>query len=322
VLRQAGDGFVSSFGFYPDPDCRQLKKALADRYGVPMASLYCGSGADDVFYRLILSLRPRKALVIEPTFEEYAVALSLVDCEIIHCQLSMSDGFSLDMDRLLSLAVRQDIVIVCNPNNPTGTLIPRKELLELISICEANDTVCVVDECLMEMMEDWRQHTVRQEVENFCNLVVIDAFTKTYALAGLRLGFVITGHEGLVEKMQRQGQAFNVSSPAQFAGILALSDAAPYLSRTYVLLAQERMFLSLSFKRLHVQFFPTVANFFLVKSSVAHFNEKLLLLGIKARDCTKFYGLDASYSRLAIRTHEENIALVKALEKILESCCI
>ena len=314
-ITQQSKDFILSFGFYPDPECHALREVLAKKYAVPSECIYCGSGADDLLYRLVFALRPKKALILEPAFEEYSRALALTGCAIHHLQLTEEHNFCVDMEALLPAIDGMDIIFVCNPNNPTGQLISHENMIRLLDQCEEKNVICVVDECFMEMMRDWYGYTVKSDCKSYHNLIVIDALTKTYAIPGVRLGFAITQNKELLSRMQKCGQEFNVSTPAQWAGIVALSDT-DYMSHTYAIVEQERSWLAEHFRELEIQTFPSVANFLLAKAPVADFNGLLLEQGIKVRDCTQFFGLSDRYCRFAVRTHEENEKLIEAISRI------
>lgn len=298
--------------FYPDPDCNRLRTMLADKYNISKNYILCGNGADDLLYRLVFALKPRKALIIEPTFEEYNRALQLVGCEVVHYQLRQNNLFDLDEKILNSLNSDIDIVFLCNPNNPTGRLAEPSVLNLIIEKCSRNDIMLVVDECFMEFIPEWKNQTVKQKAALSQNLLVIDAFTKTYALAGFRLGYCISGNQKLVDNMRACGQGFGVSIPAQFAGICALQDKE-YLEKTYSLLAIEREWLSARLNELGLTVVPSQTNYVLFWSSTADLREVLLDRGVKVRNCSKFYGLGKKYCRVAIRTHNENEKFVATL---------
>jgi threonine-phosphate decarboxylase len=309
------EAFVSAFEYYPDPECQALRKGLSLKYAVPADFIYCGSGADDLIYRLLFSLQPGKALILEPTFEEYGRALALTGCEIQRFQLRAEQDFQLDTEGLLSAIEHTDILFICNPNNPMGRLIQPGDMLRLLKKCEDEQVVCVVDECFIEMLRDWRRHTAKQACMRYRNLVVIDAFTKTFAIPGLRLGFTVTQNKELLRGMQRSGQQFNVSTPAQQAGLMALSDT-PYMEKTYGLIEEERRWLMDCFDELGIRTYPAAANFILAKAPAANFNQRLLELGVKVRDCSNIFGLSNEYCRFAVRRHEENAVLAAVLKNM------
>lgn len=314
-IEQLCENFVSAYEFYPDPECNALRKALSMKYSVPSEFIYCGSGADDILYRLVFAVQPKKALILEPTFEEYGRALTLTGCEIIHFQLTEEQNFCLDIEHLLAEIDRVDILFLCNPNNPTGQLVSHDDMLKLLKKCEEKNTICVIDECFIEMLRNWKLHTVKQDSKFYHNLIVVDAFTKTYALPGVRLGFAVTQNRALLDKMKCFGQEFNVSTPAQWAGLIALSDKQ-YIPQTCNLVDKERNWLITCFCELGLRTFSSVANFILVKAPVMNFNGLLLERGIKTRDCSNFFGLSDRYCRFAVRRHEENESLIAILKEI------
>ena len=176
--------------------------------------------------------------------------------------------------------------------------------------------IAVIDECFIEFLPQWRGCTAKQLTAENKNLIVLDAFTKTYSLAGFRLGFCVSGNRDLLEKMAVCGQSFGVSTPAQFAGVCALQDDA-YMEEAYKVLLPEREWLFQELKKLPLTVYPSQGNFLLLWSSVENIREKLLEKGIKVRDCSQFYGLSSEYCRIAVRERSDNVLLLEALKEIL-----
>lgn len=307
---------INVVGFYPDTDCKTLVAALAGKYKIPSSSLLCGNGADDLLYRLVFALKPLSALIIEPTFEEYNRALELVGCKVSHYQLNPRNDFELNSDILDYIKEDLDVIFLCNPNNPTGSLVSPQLLGEIIEMCQMKNVLAIVDECFIEFIQEWKKYSLKQKAADSLNLVVIDAFTKTYSLAGFRLGFCISGNHALLEKMKSQGQSYGVSVPAQFAGICALMDKR-YMQTTYSFLDRERDWLLSQLLTLKVEVWPSWGNFLLLRSRQLNLRQKLLERGIKTRDCSCFYGLGPEYCRIAVRLHEENETLIKTIQAIL-----
>ena len=301
---------------YPDPAGTYLTSCLATRYDVSEEQILCGNGADDLLYRLVLSMKPKRAIIIEPTFEEYSRALELVGCEVQHYLLDSENEFTLDRGILSAIKPDCDMIFLCNPNNPTGQLISMSLLKEIVENCEKNDVLLVVDECFIEFHPQWRGYTVKQLTAENKNLIVLDAFTKTYSLAGFRLGFCVSGNRDLLEKMAVCGQSFGVSTPAQFAGVCALQEES-YMEETYQMLLPEREWLFQELKKLPLTVYPSQGNFLLLRSSVEDIREELLEKGIKVRDCSQFYGLSSEYCRIAVRERSDNVLLLEALKEIL-----
>lgn len=302
-------------GAYPDPDCRYLSSLLAQKYDITADKILCGNGADDLLYRLVFAVKPKHAVVIEPTYEEYDRVLGLVGCEVLHYTLKAENSFTLSEDVLSVLDENCDIAFLCNPNNPTGQLADTELMAKLIRHCHDKHILLVADECFMEFLPDWEKYSVKKIAAQSENVIVIDAFTKTYSLAGFRLGFCVSGNAKLLDGMRSHGADFAVSVPAQLAGISALSDEE-YMQKTHEVISVERDWLFGKLQSFPVKVYPSNANFLLFKGN-ENLRRKLYENGIKVRDCSHFYGLGNEYCRVAIRTHDDNEKLIKTLEKIL-----
>ncbi|SFH33280.1 L-threonine O-3-phosphate decarboxylase [Lachnospiraceae bacterium NLAE-zl-G231] len=317
TLRENFSHLISVVGSYPDTDCVTLSTALAEKYKISSNSLLCGNGADDLLYRLVFALKPHRALIIEPTYEEYNRALELVNCNVYHYQLSPTNQFELSRDLLTAITKDLDIIFLCNPNNPTGNIVRPQLLGEIIEKCQKENVFLVVDECFLEFIQDWETYTLKSKAAASSNLVVIDAFTKTYSLAGFRLGFCISGNDSLLENMKSQGQSYGVSVPAQFAGVCALMDQH-YLQETYAFLSVERTWLYSQLHAFDIEVWPSQGNFLLFKTAYPNLRQALIRNRIKVRDCSQFYGLGPEYCRIAVRSHEENVKFIEVLRTILK----
>jgi threonine-phosphate decarboxylase len=290
-VREALISRVDEFERYPDPYCRELVTAIARQENVPKEWILCGNGAADLIYRLCHALKPRRACVPAPTFSEYERALSFIGCEVDH-----------------GLIPGSDVVFLCHPNNPTGKLIP-EELLE--QAIRSSDTV-VVDECFLGFTEGI---SAKQYLASKPGIVILKAFTKTYAMAGLRLGYILCADAALIEKVNAAGQSWSVSAPAQIAGLAAFS-CADWLEKTRVLVKQEREYLAGALGELGVKVFPSDANFLLFRCETPLYGP-LLEKGILIRSCANFKGLDESYYRVSVKKREENIRLAQAVGEVL-----
>lgn len=276
--------------YYPDPGRTEIIKLLSSKYGVSASNILCGNGADDLLYRLVFSMKPKQALIIEPTFEEYNRALQLVGCEVQHYQLNPLSQFELDENVLTAIVPDMDMVFLCNPNNPTGRLIQPHVLYAIIDKCQENNITLVVDECFIEFLPNWKQFSMKEATKSYSNLVVLDAFTKTYSLAGFRIGFCMAGRQSLISDMKLQGQSFAVSVPAQFAGICALMDYS-YMEKTYSLLEAEKMYLLSQLSMLGVDVIPPQANYILFKTPYKNIRNCFRLMELKYEIVQSFMAL-------------------------------
>lgn len=303
-------------GIYPDPNCKYLSSCLAKKYHIGTSQILCRHGADDLLYHLVFAVKPKHAIVIEPTFEEYNRALALVGCKIHHHTVKGENHFILDKDVLSAIQADCDMMFLCNPNNPTGQLVSPQLLQDIIKCCYDKNVLLVVDECFIEFLPVWEKYTLKNLAALSENMIAIDAFTKTYSLAGFRLGFCVSGNINLLSSMHLYGQDFSVSTPVQFAGICALMDSS-YMQNTYHILSSEWEWLFSELKKFPLEVYPSQGNFLLFKTANNNIRQRLLEKGIKVRACSHFYGLGPEYCRIAIRTHNENMVLIKVLKEIL-----
>ena len=207
---------------YPDPFCRAARQAIGAREGVNPDFLYCGNGAADVLDRLAAVLKPRKVLLTAPTFAEYERTLS--GAEIRVHNLRETDGFALTERILDEISPDLDAVYLCNPNNPTGRTAQPELLRKIVRKCTENGVKPVVDECFNDFLEDAAQHTLKDLLESDPGLIILRAYTKMYAVPGVRFGWCMTADAALIEKLYHAGQPWNVSVIAQACAVAAANE--------------------------------------------------------------------------------------------------
>lgn len=313
AVRQTVMEHADLWEHYPDPECLVLRWKLAKREQVPAEQIVCGNGADDLIWRIVQAVRPRRALLAVPTFSEYRRALESIGCAVETFPLCPENGFVLPESFLQALHPGLDLVILCNPNNPTGRLITPELMREICRICGENDTLFLSDECFLDFAENGAACSARQHLNAYS--IVLNAFTKTYVMPGLRLGYAVFGDAVLAARVQDTGQYWSVSAPAQIAGMAAL-DETEYLEKSRQVIAEERKFLIAALAELGMHVFPSNANFILFQGKTGLFRA-MLEEHIHIRSCENFEGLDETYYRIAVRTQEENDALLKALRRCL-----
>jgi len=303
-------------GRYPDPFCRELTAALAVHEKTREAFIYCGNGASDLIFRLAQALKPRRALLLAPTFADYEKALLSVDCRIDYYNLREEDGFRVGVDFLGQIHPGLDLIWLCNPNNPVGETCRADFLQEVLACCREKDIILAVDECFLDFVEEAERNSLQPFIESHNNLIILKAFTKTYALPGLRLGYILTSNAGIIEKMRMVGQDWSVSLPAQAAGICALRQEE-YLLRAKSLLRKEKEFLKTELRSLGFKIYGSKANFIFFRSSILDLAQKLLSYHILIRSCANYRNLGPEFFRIAVKKPEENRALVAALRDIV-----
>ena len=300
---------------YPDPLCRALCAALAKAEGVPAEQILCGNGAADLIFRLALALRPRRALLPAPTFAEYAAALDTVGCTTERFYLDAQNDFAVTDAFVDAVTPQTDVVFLCQPNNPTGQVTPPALVQKLLRRCAECGAVLVVDECFLDFLPDRDALTAKRFLHDAPNLIILKAFTKLYAMAGVRLGYALCGSTALLAKMRAAGQPWAVSSLAQAAGLAALQEHA-YADRVRRLIAEERPKLAAGLRALGLQVIDGQANYLLFRAPT-DFGGKLRQRGAVVRSCANYPGLDATWYRTAVRTNVENQQLLTIMREVL-----
>ena len=250
AVRRAVAESAACLDRYPDPYCRALVGALADYEQVPEKYLLCGCGAAELIFSYCAALRPRRALELAPTFSEYAAALTAAGCGVERHTLSRCTDFRLTEAVLPVLRqAAWDVVFLCNPNNPTGQLVEPGLLAEICRICREKEIRMFVDECFLDLADPGRSASLKPLLAEQPGLFLLKAFTKSYGMAGLRLGYCLSADGALLRAMGRTVQPWNVSLPAQAAGVAALGESA-FLARTRRVIRAERAFLRAGLEQL------------------------------------------------------------------------
>jgi threonine-phosphate decarboxylase len=313
VIRAACEGVIHS-DRYPDTEYFDLRNAISQAKDIPMEQIICGNGAADLIYSLVLALKPKKALIPVPAFHEYEQALKVVECEIEYISLREEQQFMLTEDVIGTINKDIDIIFLCNPNNPTGNLIQKDLMCNIIRQCEAKGIWLVVDECFMDFVEGGKDYSVLDQCGSAKHLFILKAFTKLYAMPGLRLGYGICANEEILKHMKEVSQPWNVSIPAQLAGIAALKEE-DYVVESLKLIGKEKNYLRKELGKLSYKIYGSRANYLFFHTYPGLY-AICLKKGILIRDCSNYLGLKEGYYRIAVKQHEENEQLIKVLREV------
>ena len=314
AVKEAACRAMDSVGAYPDSRCRALREALAKQLDVSGERLVFGNGAADLIFSLVSAERPKQAVLTAPSFAEYAQALAASGCGIRYYYLREEESFRLGEEYLDMLTEDVDLIFLCAADNPTGNMIEPDLMEKIAEKCERLGIRMVLDECFYEFLENQELVFAPEKVRKYRKLFLLRAFTKMHAMPGLRLGYGICSDEELLEKLERVRQPWSVSAPAQAAGIAALKEEER-VKTTRAFVSEERKMMEKEFERIGVRYFPSSANYMLLKSSYDLFTllkEKMILI----RDCSNYEGLKKGYYRVAVKGREENRLLIRALEEI------
>lgn len=300
---------------YPDPYCRRLVQAIADFESVPRDCVLCGNGAAELIYAYCEAVKPRTAVELAPTFSEYSLGLQRTGCWVTRYSLHRENGFSLDVSFLDYLKrEKPEAVFLCNPNNPTGQSIPAPLLEDILRLCRREGMALFLDECFADLSDGGA--SLKGEIRDNPQLFLLKAFTKSYGMAGVRLGYGICSHRELLARMSRATQPWNVSTLAQAAGIAALGQQ-PFLQRTRALIQTQRAWLRAELERLGLWVCPSEANFLLFQGPEG-LEAALRRQHIAIRGCGNYHGLAEGWYRIAVRLPAENQRLIAAIELVLE----
>lgn len=297
---------------YPDDESTALRQALAGHLGVPAEWILCGNGAADLIYRLAYAARPRRALLAAPGFSEYEAALTAAGCRSEFYLLTSHEDLRVHEDILPMIHPGVDLVVLAQPNNPTGLTTDRALLEEILRRCEAAGARLMVDECFLDFLPE--RDALTMVGERSAALVVVSAFTKCYGCAGVRIGWCVCADEKLLIKMKTAGPPWSVSALAQAAGIAALGETA-YAEELRGLIAGERPYLAAALRGMGFRVVDGQANFLLFYAGDEELAAKAAEADIFIRDCRNFRGLAPGWYRIAVLTREKNDRLLSFLRE-------
>lgn len=326
TVRQAVIRSSKSWEQYPDALCRRLRESLSAFYGGNLSPdhFICGNGASDLLFTLIFALRPGRVLLPVPSFAEYEMALRAAGCIIERFYLRERDDFSAEggevaLFRHILDSSGIDMVIIGNPNNPSGAAYGEGWLRSLSVLCKRKGIYLVIDECFNWFLKNRERYSVislmKEAPENYGHVIAINAFTKIYAMAGLRFGYMVcTGRETFL-KMAGCRQPWSVSAPAEAAALAALKERE-WVVRTLEVVENERKYLTENLKSLGFTVYPSMVNFILIKTDGGpDYKEFCIRKGILIRSCENFEGLDARFYRVAVRLRKDNEELIHCLKE-------
>ena len=351
VLRSLRES-LSLLTQYPDQECGELRRALEKYTSIPARQILCGNGASELIEAAVRGLDIHRILLTAPSFSGYRHAAESHGCEILCHKLRREENFALTGRYLEDLAQGPDLAILCSPANPIGDRIDPDLLLRIAGACERQGTWLLVDECFLGFLEDEDRRTMRRllvPVENgawadsdsenrsgnwkkkdsgsgkavgfrgmtYPHLLVLDAFTKRFAMPGVRLGYLMASDPVALAAIHAQQPEWSVSVPAQVAGLAALETGGEYLEKARALIASERKRMCAALEKLGCRVFPGEANYIFF-SSEKDLYEPLLQRGILIRNCDNYRGLRKGDYRAAVLRPEENDVLLGALAEILD----
>ncbi len=304
----------------PEPDAVSMTKGFSRYCGIDPGCVIAGNGTTFFIYTLPLAIGVKKALILGPAYSDYRDACAAHNVGITHCLTLPENNFSPDMDTLSRMAGQADIVFICNPNNPTGTLVEKKALERLIQAHP--DTCFLVDESYLPFVPDAESISLVKRTD-LPNLLVLSSMSKIFRIPGLRTGF-LSGARPLIEKVMAHYQPWSVNALAQ-AVIRDVYDhpeeILPFYRKTREYIEQERrVFAAALAGTPGIRLFDVPVYFILARLETCTAPEFCRRVGddkILIRDCTNFEGLTEKFVRFSLKTREINLALAQSIKTAL-----
>lgn len=309
---------------YPDRNYFSLRTTIGKYTNTDIENIIVGNGSTELISLCIKAIAPKKALIIGPTYSEYEREVKLNGGKAFYYPLEEKNKFQIDVDDLKNNITNDiDLLIICNPNNPTSTAIMKSELKIILQNCKEKNIFVLIDETYVEFVSNIDNVSAVQLVKDFDNLMVLRGVSKFFAAPGLRLGYAICSNKSHLEKIEYFKNPWTINALASYAGELMLTDTN-YIKTTSEYIASEReKIISILSGWNFISFIIPTANFILVKSLNHNIDAhtlfiKLLERKLMIRDVSSFNLLDKYYFRFCFLRKEENEKLLKAIKEILE----
>lgn len=304
---------------YPDREYTSLRTCIAGYCGTEPGNVIVGNGSTELISLFIQIEHPKKALVIGPTYSEYEREIALGGGTTLYYPLREKDSFRLDLEHFLAqLNESIDLLVICNPNNPTSSCITRAEMRHILDACKQHDIYVMVDETYVEFADHMDEISSVPLTHYYNNIIILRGTSKFFAAPGLRLGYAVTGNHDLIKAVNTRKNPWTINSLAVIAGETMFADN-DYIAATKKLISTERTRICQIFKE-HPDFkvYEPSGNFMLVRilrddlTSQDLFDrairEKMMI-----RDCSTFPFLDNKYIRICFMNPADNDRLLRCL---------
>ncbi|ERT69960.1 hypothetical protein HMPREF0202_00163 [Cetobacterium somerae ATCC BAA-474] len=302
---------------YPDIDYVELRTAIGNYNNCHIDNVVVGNGATEVLFLYMKAVKAKKVLIIAPTFAEYERAARAAGRDVKFFPLSKD--FSLNENMLLDFITDEDVVVMCNPNNPTGKFQNLEKIKKLADFLERKNKKLFIDEAFIEFVDNWKDKTAF--LLKHKNVFILRALTKFFALPGVRLGYGLTYDESILDEIKNIREPWSVNGVAEIAGKTMLLDTL-YIHETENWIKKEKLWFYEELCKIdNIEVTPTETNFILVKllnDNAKSFRKKMIENGVLVRDASNFMFLDESYIRLAIKDRKKNEQVLEALRRVLK----
>ena len=306
---------IDKIQFYPDPNSDTVISSLEKYTQLSKSNIIVGNGAIEILYNFCFAFlsKTTKVLIHVPTFQEYETAVKLSNSKISYFK---SLNLSQDINSFILQIPNNGCVFLCNPNNPTGELLSKKELLSIIIAAKKLKTIVFIDECFIELVPKSNESVISY-VKKYDNIFILRSLTKSFGLPGLRIGYAC-GSKEIIKILQKIKIPWSVNSLAQDAANAVIKNIS-HIKKSNIIIQKESKYLEDNISNLNgFECISSSTNFILIKTKYdsTKLQTKLLKNKILIRDCKNFRGLNNHYIRIAVKSHKDNVQLVSALEKV------
>jgi histidinol-phosphate aminotransferase len=287
---------IESIGVYPDTECNALRAQIARKFGCDENEVLVGAGVSELIQLVALTFVKNRVLIPQHTYGEYETAAQMMGAHINRIAMPK---LLINPELIVDEMNTDDVVFLCNPNNPTGQYLGETEIKQVLEAAERVDALVVLDEAYMDFVTNaFPTHNF-----SFQNLIVLRSLTKSFAIPGVRIGYALAS-EATITELEKVKVPWSVSACAQKVGAAVIDSVGDaFLAETRVKIERSKKTIE---KSLDVY---TDANYYILDVDNARkVKERFLKNGIQVRDCTSF-GL-SSHIRFSVRTDEENNRLL------------
>ena len=322
-LREVLSQHLDAITRYPDREYTKLRQCIADYTGAQMENIIMGNGSTELISLFIQTNHPKKAMILGPTYSEYERDINLGGGTCIYFPLKEENNFQMDVNALChQLDDNLDLLVLCNPNNPTSSAITRREMRRILDACMQHGIFVMVDETYVEFAPDEKNVTSVSLTNYYSNLIILRGTSKFFASPGLRLGYAITGNRDVAKEINTRKDPWTINSLAEIAGQIMFQDE-DYIRETKELITGERARLYQELSSWDtVRVYEPQANFILMKILKEGMDAEILFehcirKGMMIRNCSTFPFLDSQFIRFCIMSPEDNDRLMDAFRELL-----
>ena len=308
ILKESIDILVH----YPNQDYSEIKALISRKHDVSEESIYLGNGANSIIFRLFSIFDKELNICIPtPSFETYRLAAESVSANIVYYDMN---GFKITNEIFDILSDNIDVLVLTNPNNPTGYLIEEELLRRLLEYCKAENIFVLLDECFLEFVLDGEKYSQISNLSKYTNLAILRSLTKLYAFPGLRFGYLLTENKKIIENLNKLTPSWDINTLALEAAKFSLTQD---MSQVVLKIQKEKSILLNNLKSVGIEVFDSKVNFLLCRYK-KNLSNPLLNQGVIVRDCSDYRGMDDTYFRVAVRTNSDNMILFENIKELIE----